>query len=342
MEPRTPQVIVVLMIAVAPLLSQNALAIYDQPTIILESAFVDAAGSANVVGTVRNFAQNPVEVKIGLKTSDGSILETDTFGRVLQPLTDAPFKFTLPDGLEASGKPYIMQVSEVEQTQYSTLLLSYDGMAVGEERAFVGTVKNTGSFEVRNVSVYAAVHSPDHRFQLDSVRSNVIPVIMPGEEREFIAVPDPAIRDSVIYFSCAGLDYDDPITTVKLSDGRLLPYDMRAVAQVSGFKYDDSADSLVFGIRPYSPEGGDVSLQIPQLESNHTVSVFVDGVVHDASVTGDGKTINIDFFVPSGEHEVQVQGVRNIPEFSNAIVAFSAAAGAAIVAFRIKAAFKMS
>jgi len=178
--------------------------------------------------------------------------------------------------------------------------------------------------------------------QLDTVRSNVIPVIRPGEEVDFAAIPDPMVRSDVLYYSCAGLDYDDPITTVKLGDGRILAYDLTAVAQVSNFRYENSTDSLAFGIRPYSPSGGDLTIKIPQFASNQTVSVLIDGSAHESNVSADGRTLNIDFFVPSGSHDVQIQGVRNVPEIPLAVFAL-AGVMSLVLGFRFaKAAFKIS
>jgi hypothetical protein len=315
---------------------------FDGPKIILRSSFVDSEGRVNVVGTVRNFAQVPVQVTIGLSTLEGKILETETYGRTIWPLTDSPFKFILRDGESQAGGPFLKNVTELNAVRHDMLVLTYDGMAVGEERAFVGKIKNTGPFEVQNVSVFAAVHSTDHTRQLDTVRSNVLSVIKPGEELDFVAVPDPVVRPDVLYYSCAGLDYDDPITTVKVGDGKILAYDLTAAAQIRNFRYDNSTDSLAFGIRPYIPPGGDVSLKIAQLASNQTVTVVMDGKAHDSFVKSDGRTMTIDFFVPEGSHEIQVQGVRNIPEIHSAVMVFAGITGLALALARSWGAFKIS
>jgi hypothetical protein len=179
--------------------------------------------------------------------------------------------------------------------------------------------------------------------QLDTVRSNVIPVIEPGEELDFVAIPDPVVRPDILYYSCAGLDYDDPITSVKIGDGKVLAYDLTAVAQVSNFRYENSTDSLAFGVRPYSPSGGGLTIKIPQFADNQTVSVLVDGAAHESTVKADGRTLNIDMFVPPGKHEVQIQGVRNVPEIPAAVLAFVTVMAVAVGALRFgKAAFKIS
>lgn len=315
----------------------------DGPKIILQSSFIDSEGRTNVVGTVRNFGAMPAEVIVGIQTNDGRTLEAPTFGRTVWPLSDSPFKFILEPGTSQSGAPFIVQAKKVQSTHYDMLVLSYDGMAVGEEKAFVGKIRSTAPFDIYNVSVFAAVHSSDHKFQLDTVRSNIIPVIRPGEEVEFVAIPDSTVRHDVLYYSCAGLDFDAPITTLEAGEGKFIPYDLTAFAEVSRFRYENTTDSIAFGIRPYNPDGGPLSIKIPQLRANQTVSVLVDGSVHQASVRGDGKTIFIDFYVPKGEHDVQIQGVRNVPELPYALLALSAVTATAVGLARFcKGAFKIS
>jgi hypothetical protein len=315
---------------------------FDGPMIILKSSFVDSEGRVNVVGTVRNFAAKPVQVTVGVETDDGRTLQMPTYGRVIWPLTDSPFKFVLDNGKNA-GDPFIMDFKEVEVSNYNSMLvLNYGSMAVGEARAFVGTIENTGAFDVYNVSVFAGIHSPDHKSQLETVRSNVFPVIKSGERVEFAAIPDPAIRPDVFYYSCAGLDFDAPIPTIDAGDGKFIPFNLNAFAQVSSLRYENSTDSIAFGVRHYLPDGGPLSLKIPQLSQNQTVMVMLDGELHDASVKGDGKTISIDFFVPKGDHKVEIQGVRNVPELPFAIFALAAVTSGAIIATRFKAAFKIS
>ena len=315
---------------------------FDGPEIILKSSFVDSEGRVNVVGTVRNFASTPVQVTIGIGTDDGRTLQTPPYGRIIWPLTDSPFKFVL-DGAANTSEPFIMDIKEIETPNYNTMLvLSYDGMAVGEQRAFVGTIKNIAPFDIHNVSVFAAVHSQDHKSQLDTVRSNVIEVIKSGEELEFTAIPDPAIRSGVFYYSCAGLDFDAPIPTIDAGSGKFIPFNLNTFAQVSSLRYENTTGSIAFGIRPYSPKGWPLSLQIPQFSQNQNVTVMLDGELHDASVKDDGKTVYIDFFVPKGDHQIEIQGVRNVPEFPFAIFALGAVTAAAIILTKLKTAFWIS
>jgi hypothetical protein len=162
------------------------------------------------------------------------------------------------------------------------------------------------------VSVFASARS-ENATQLDSVRSNLIPVLKASEEQPFIAFTDPAVESRVFYYSCAGLDLDSPITTIDAGGGKFIAYDLNAAAQVSEIRYENDTDSIDFGIRPYSPTGGAVSLMIPQALQDQSVTVALDGKLHESSIRDDGKTIYIDFFVPQGEHQVQIQKVASMP-----------------------------
>ncbi len=314
----------------------------DPVKIIAQSSFVDSEGRLNVVGTVRNTGALPVQVTMGLSVEDeggNRVVQAPTYGRVIWPLNDAPFKFVVESG--TADEPFIMDVQEADAANHGAIVLNYSSMAAGEEMAFVGTVKNTAPYDIHNVSVFASVRS-DNSTQIDTVRSNVIPVLKAGEEQPFVAIPDPAVRSEVYYYSCAGLDYDDPITTLDAGGGKFIAYSLNAVAQVSSLSYENATDSISFGIRPYAPNGGDLSLRIPQLSGNQTVAVMLDGELHDASIWGDGKTMYIDFFVPKGDHHVQIQGVRNVPELPFAVFALATVTAGVVALARLKAAFKIS
>ena len=314
----------------------------DSVKIIDQSSFVDSEGRLNVVGTIRNTGAIPVQATMGLEVQDkgqNRVVQTETYGRIIWPLNDSPFKFVIESGI--ASEPFIMDVQEAHAVNYGMMVLNYSSMAIGEERAFAGTVKNTAPYDIYNVSVFASVRS-DNATQLDTVRSNLIPVLKAGEEQSFMARPDSKVKSMVYYYSCAGLDFDDPIPTIDAGGGKFIPFSLNALAQISSLRYENSTDSIVFGIRPYAPNGGPLSLKIPQFLQNQTVNVMMDGELQDASARGDGKTMYIDFFVPKGDHQVQIQGVRNVPELQFPTFALLAGTAAIIALARFKAAFKIS
>jgi hypothetical protein len=314
----------------------------DLVKIIAQSSFVDSEGKLNIVGTVRNTGRLPVQTTVGLEVQDATGIRIEqqlTYGRIIWPLNDSPFKFVIDSG--TAGHPFIADVKEVDATHTTDMItLNYSSMAAGEERAFVGTVKNNAPFDIYNVSVFASARS-ENATQIDSVRSNVIPVLKASEEQSFIAITDAAVIPRVYYYSCAGLDLDAPITTIDAGGGQFIAYDLNAAAQVSKIRYENETDSIAFGIRPYSPTGGPISLMIPQASQEQSVTVMLDGKLHESSIRGDGKTIYIDFFVPQGEHQVQVQRVTSMPEMPFAMLGLAAVTAGVLAAARLRAAFKI-
>lgn len=318
---------------------------YAQPSDIellnSDYTFVDADGMTNVVGIVNNKGVEPIRVVMALDLSDGTTLLEEPYAQVIFPDKGAPFKFRVPVDLEADGKPYIASVEHVDQPFYDALDFDYSNMAVGDERALTGTVTNTGQFPFYNVTVFASVHD-DQMVQIDSSRSNPIPVIEPGQTAEFSMIPDDSVRSQTMYYSCAGWDPDAPIPTIPTGDGSYIGYQMQTISKISSLRYDNATDSLLFGIKPYVPSGGSLSLKFAQAHQNQTIVVFMDDQLQDdTTVTLDGKTVSLEMFVPPGDHEVQVQGIRAVPEFPFAALGLAAMTAAAIAVARFRAAFKI-
>ena len=285
-----------------------------------QTTFVDSHGNLNVVGVVNNFSTVPVSVTVGLNTvattagnsktaANTSFFKQPIYGRIIYPFTGAPFKFVIAPRQVITGKAFIVDVNHISVPNWNVLSLNYSNMPVGKDAALVGTARNIGSFDLHDVSVYASVHNRNGT-QIDSVRSNVIPIIKPGQQIAFIAKPDVSVKSDVFYYSCAGLDLDAPITTLSVGNGQFLPYDLRALARVSDLKYDNATDSINFAITYYSSTGGPLNLKIPQTSEKQTVTVMMDGTLHkEASVKMNGKTVLINFFVPPESHNVQIRGV---------------------------------
>jgi hypothetical protein len=309
-----------------------------------DHTYVDSAGMTNIVGIVNNKGDMPLQITTGLNITEGRksmVLQEQPYTSVIFPYKGAPFKFKLHEGQTATGKPYVLKAEKVDQPFYNTLVFNYTNMAMGKEKALVGTVKNGGPFEYRNLTVFASVHDKD-MVDLDSVRSNVIPVLRPGEVATFEARPDPAVKADVYYYSCAGFDPNEPISTLPVGGGKFIAYGLESVAKVSSLRYDNSTDSIAFGITHYNPKGGPALLKFPQLSQNQTITVLMDGSPNNAPVKMDGKTVYVNIFVPPGDHKVQVQGVRTVPEFPFAMLGLAAVTTAVVAAARLKAAFKIS
>src|SRR5215212_3466898 len=174
-------------------------------SIVDQKIFKSLNGDWNLIGVVQNNAGTPLEVKVGVNITKSintsSILTSNTFSNVIYTYVSAPFKFII------NSKEFFMDLTQ-----------KYSNRATHNEKALVGTIKNTGSNIIKNVSVYASVHSIDGT-QIDSVKSTVIPVIYPYEETGYKIFPDSAIKDDVYFYSCAGLDVNAPISTLNIGNG---------------------------------------------------------------------------------------------------------------------------
>jgi hypothetical protein len=284
-----------------------------------QGSYVDSLGRLNIVGVVDNNGNKPISVKVGVNvisdignnhaSSLNMTLTNGTYARIIYPSTSVPFKFVLEPGQQPSGKSYIESLTYVDATYYDILHLNYTNMAIGADKALVGSVKNVAPFAVHNVSVYASVHNVN-RSQLDSVKSNIIPTINSGEEVKFMAKPDSSVKPDVYYFSCAGVDLDPPISTLNTADGRFIAYDLRGLVKISKLGYENSSDSMIFAADHYNPAGGNITLKIPQTVDNQKVDVLLDGNPYEkAKIIMDGKTVYIDIFIPPEEHNIQIKGV---------------------------------
>ncbi|MDP9290495.1 MAG: hypothetical protein M3P08_20180 [Thermoproteota archaeon] len=286
--------------------------------VIAQQPFAGSDGKINVVvvvGVVKNNGSMPVEVVLGLnvvaRTGGGlsTTIKQPTYGRIIYPSSVSPFKFAVEPSSSVSGSPFILNSKEVLTPYYKVLSLSYSNMPVGSDKTLVGTAKNVSPFDLHNVTILASVHESNGT-QIDSVKSQLFPVIRTDQTVAFTAVPDPAIKQNIAYFSCADIDVgtNSTLNTLAIGNGQFIAYQMYGAAQISDLKYDNATDSLVFGIKHYNPDGGPFSLMIPEMSINQPVSVILDGKLYtQASVKMDGKAVHIDFFVPPASHQVQIK-----------------------------------
>lgn len=297
------------------------------------ASFYDNSGKLNIVGVIDNNGQYPVDATVGVNvtgtphnestasvnglsifnSSINSTVTSPTYARVIYPGTGAPFKIVLSPGSFISvGQPFIYSAIRKENANFDVLELNYSNMAVGSERALVGTVRNSAPFPVHNVAVFASIHD-SNQAQLDSATTEVIPVIGPGQKIQFKLLPDESVKSNAIYYSCAGVDLDAPINTLATSNGSFIPFDLQAIAKIIDLKYEDQSKSIVFGVDHYNPEGGYITLRLPQIYDDQRLTVLMDGSPgDDVKMTRDGKTIKVDIFIPPNEHQIQIKGVSSV------------------------------
>jgi hypothetical protein len=291
-------------------------------------SFLDNSGHNNIIGVIDNNGKFPVDVTVAINVTDKSqgipsqasssgsdetavrTVTSPTFARIIYPGTGAPFKIVLDNKLvEAISPPFVYGVRHVDKINYDLLKLNYSNMAMGSERALIGTMENTAPFPLYNTTVYASVHDTN-KAQIDSVISDQVPVLQPGEKAQFKLIPDAMAMSNAVYYSCAGFSLTAPINTFKTSNGGFIPFDLQALAKIVNLRYDDASKSVVFGIDHYNPDGGFITLKLPQMSDDQKLTVIMDGLPDDdVKMTSDGKTIKIDIFIPPDEHQIEVNGV---------------------------------
>jgi hypothetical protein len=180
----------------------------------------------------------------------------------------------------------------------------------------VGTVSNSGPFELHDVAVYASAHDKDKK-QVDSVVSNIIPNLKPGQQVAFTA--DPNSEGKIIYYSCAGVDLNPQMQKLTIGNNKVLHYDFEGLVAIIDLKYDNSSDSMVFGVKHYNPDGGHMAIKMASKEysgSENPLSLMLDGkdlTIDGTATTNDnGDVLTMDFVVPPKEHKIQIGGINDL------------------------------
>jgi hypothetical protein len=298
----------------------------------VKSPFRGNDGEIKLMGVVHNTGGIPLEVNLGvdITTTKDSIETTVTeetvpYSRVLYPYSVSPFKFSVkstdPESqstLTGIGKPYIIDFEKQSTPNYDGLvILNYTNIPYGENAALVGTVKNSGPFELRDVAVYASAHD-ENRKQVDSVKSTTIQSLEPGQEMAFTAIPDPSSKSQIMYYSCAGVDMNPQMSKLIISDKKVVRYDLEGPVAISDLKYDNSSDSMLFGVKHYNPDGGPLTIKVASNEysgSQNPLSIILDGkdLSLDKTTTNDnGKVLTMNIEIPPKEHEVHINGISNL------------------------------
>src|ERR671930_2504450 len=253
-----------------------------------QQSFVDSNGRLNLIGVVDNNGKVPVSIVVSLQTisKKSGVINTmtdPTYGNIIYPFTGAPFKFLIQPNQSVKGSAFISSIKQIPTPYYNVIRLNYSNMpSTSSKYALVGTAKNIGPFDLHDVSVYGSVHDRNG-VQIDSVQSNVIPLIKPGQEAAFIALPDSTIAPRIYYYSCAGVSLGNaPMTVLDIGNGKSILYDIVGVVRISDFKYNTANDSIMFGVKHYNPNGGPMSLKIVKNSGNlAAVSIMMDGKLYN-------------------------------------------------------------
>ena len=283
-------------------------------TITEVGSFIDAMGIKNIVGTVENNNDVPIQTAIGLNatTSDGNMaspLVTEPYSKVIYPYTEVPFKFKISSSsdIKSIGKPFVYHVRTVNIPHYDVIRLNYSNTP-RQNGSLIGSVKNIASFDVYDLTIYASAHNQNGA-QIDSVRSHLIPVLRSGERVMFNVSPDLAVRSKVSFYSCFGVDLRTMNMKIKIGENRYITSNMTGLATISNIKADPSTGSILINIYNQYPVPGPLRLKILQIFSSPTIFVMMDGTLYRNAVTMMKGYTYVDLNIPAGKHEVSVSGI---------------------------------
>lgn len=300
-----------------PLFSNIAVHAQEGRTIVSivdVGSFTDTTGTKNIVGTVENNNNLPVQMLIGLNTTNSSNtvyqLIAKSYGKIIYPYREAPFKIKLSSSrdVKSIGKPFVYEARNVNMPYYDIIRLNYSNTPI-QNGSLIGSIKNIASFDIHDLTIYASAHN-ESGAQIDSVRSHLIPVLRSGETVMFSVSSDPAVRSKVLFYSCFGVDFSTTNIKIKLGDNRYITANMTGLATITNVKADPSTGSISINIYNQYPVPGPLSLKIPCIFSSPTIFVTVDGTLYRNSVTMMKGYIYVDLNIPAGKHIVNVSGIR--------------------------------
>ncbi len=274
-------------------------------------SFMSATGIKNIVGTVENNDDVPIQMLIGLNitNSDNTIshLIAEPYGKIIYPYREAPFKVKLSSNVKPIGTPFVYEEREVNIPYYNVIRLNYTNVPI-QNGSVIGSVKNTASFDVRDLTIYASAH--DRRGeQLDSVRTHLIPVLRSGERVIFIVSPDPAVRSKISFYSCFGVDFSTTNMKIKLAENKYITSNMTGLATISNIRTDPSTGSILIDLDNQYPVPGPLTLKIPQIFGSPTIFVMMDGSLYRNAINIKHGCTYVDLFIPAGRHQITVSGI---------------------------------
>jgi hypothetical protein len=274
-------------------------------------SFINATGIENIVGTVENNNDVPIQMLIGLNITNSnntiSHLVAEPYGKIIYPYREAPFKLKISSNLKPTGKPFVYEEREVNIPYYDVIRLNYSNVPI-QNGSLIGSVKNIASFDVRDLTIYASAHDQSGE-QLDSVKSHLIPILRSGERVIFIVSPDPAVRPRVSFYSCFGVDFSTTNMKIKIGENRYITSNMTGLATISNIKADHSTGSILIDINNQYPVPGPLTLKIPQIFSGPTIFVTMDGTLYKKAATMMKGYTYVELIISAGKHEVTVSGI---------------------------------
>lgn len=266
------------LLAVAALAPANAPAA-AQLHIPLEEfdSYVDANGIYTIIGNVKNGHDRTVAPVLVLSVRDGSDIHTQTVQHNGIPAgAELPFKVKLP-GISAGATLLEPEVypSRAQENPPDIRVVYDETLVVHPDGHLTGYVINAGNRTVEDPAIWAVVHGVEG--PLDVARNaHPLGIIAPGQTVPFSMYPDPAVSDTVTYYSCFAPS-DNSVFTIK-ADRNGQPYDLRYESGSWLYRPVFSADGTEVTIQSTNsyPFETFANLEIPPVTREETFTVYLD------------------------------------------------------------------
>ena len=241
-------------------------------------SYMDANGIYTIIGNVKNGYDWTVAPVLVLSVRDGSGIYAQTIPHNGIPAgAELPFKVKMP-GIPAGATLLEPEVypnrawgdpPDIRVIYDETLVVHPDGH-------LTGYVTNAGNHTVKDPAIWAVVHGAEG--PLDVARNaHPLGIITPGQTVPFSMYPDPAVSDTVTYYSCFAPS-DNSVFTIRADrDGQ--PYDLRYESGSWLYRPVFSADGTEVTIQSTNsyPFETFANLEIPPVTREEAFTVYLDG-----------------------------------------------------------------
>ena len=264
---------------------------------------------------------SPVEITLGLNVYNDfskryDIIKEHPFKKLIYDTNEpVPFKFTINPvkyQIKSDSVPFIQDIKKagLQSPKINTFTLKYDEALLGPSKELHGTVKNTAPNTIKNLTLYAIVHGKNG-VQVDSVKTK-IPVIKPQETANFSLLPDKAVKNLVLVYSCVGGELEDinSYQVIEIQPNKTLGYKFSGFMEINSINYDNKTGQFGIKVNNVYPISSSLSLQFKP-EQQNSLSIQIDGHALDSKIANGNKTTMVDLVAPQGEHEINVYNIDN-------------------------------
>ena len=242
--------------------------------------FYDSNGIYNVVGALKNSEIFPIMATMTITIQDDDNIVSEKFESInVMPLKEVPFKFKFP---QVSSNDPVLESAEISfihgvHNPISLEVIYDSSLIVHPDGHLTGKFINTGEKIISNTKLVAIIHGHDD--QVLDLAQNVksITNLKPGEIRDFVMYPDPAIASDVWYYSCFAIGTDtvivlnaqrnDETFTLRYDSGILISYP----------EFDDSGKELSFWLNKGWPlPEYYINFEFPRYSNDESFQVYLD------------------------------------------------------------------